>query len=303
MTNIGIIDLGSNSVRISITDIENGKTLYQGKSAIKLSEGMNMDMVLKEEPIKRCIKALLSLSEIMKKFGVTEVYAVATAAVRKAKNQKEFLERIKKETGIEIRVLSGEEESEFDFLGVMGKTRINDAVILDTGGGSMEIIGAKNGKMTNAESIQIGSRSIKELFFEKGETIEAKDAAKAKVKELLDKLPWLDEFSNVPVIGIGGCNRTVARICLAESTPDGPIESYTIDKSKVFEIFDIIEKTPVASREEIKGITPDRTDIICGGLLPLIILMEKVKSDRLIVTDGGLRDGIAEKLMSSGKKI
>ena len=303
MTNVGIIDLGSNSVRISIVDIESGKTLYQGKNAIKLSEGMNKDMVLREEPIERCINALLSLCEVMKKFAVTQVLAVATAAVRKAENQREFLERIKKETGIEIRVLSGEEESEFDFLGVMGKTKVKDAVILDTGGGSMEIIGAKSGRMVGAKSIQIGSRSIKELFFDKGETDEAKETAIAKIKELIDELSWLDEFSNVPVIGIGGCNRTVARICLAEDTPDGPIESYTIEKNKVLEIFDKIEQTPIDLRGEINGITPDRTDIIYGGLLPLIILMEKVKSDSLIVTDGGLRDGIAEKLIQSHKKM
>lgn len=303
MTNIGIIDLGSNSVRISIVDIESGKTLYQGKNAIMLSEGMNKDMLLKEEPIKRCVNALLNLSETMKKFAVTEVLAVATAAVRKAKNQKDFLERIKKETGIKIRVLSGEEESEFDFLGVIGKTKISDAVILDTGGGSMEIIGAKNGEMVGAKSIQIGSRSIKELFFDKGETDNAKEAAKAKIKELIDELSWLDGFSNVPVIGIGGCNRTVARICLADVAPDGPIESYTVEKAKVFEIFDMIDKTPVDLRGDIKGVTPDRTDIIYGGLLPLIVLMEKVKSDRLVVTDGGLRDGIAEKIMRSRKKM
>ncbi len=296
MNNTAIIDLGSNSVRMSIVDRDSGKTVLQTKRAIKLSEGMNSDMILRTEPIRRCAIALLEFSDIMRKAGVTSVFAVATAAVRKAKNQAEFLEQIKRETGIEIRVIDGKTESELDFLGVMSKTDIKDAVILDTGGGSMEIIGARDGKMIDCESIQIGSRSIKELFFEGGETEESRDRAKREVKRIMDGIKWLDEFSGVPVIGIGGCNRTVARICMEGGGKVGYIESYEADRKKVFEIFDLIGKCEVSERGNIKGITPDRTDIIYGGLLPLIVLMEKLSSGSLVVTDAGLRDGIAEKI-------
>ena len=209
---------------------------------------------------------------------------------------------MKERTGISIRVLSGEEEAKLDFMGVVGKTGISDAIILDTGGGSVEFIGVKNGEMTNCESIQIGSRSIKELFFKDGETEEAKNLAKEKVEEIISELKWLDDFCGVPIVGIGGSNRTVARICIAEKE-DKPIESYTVEGEKVFEIFDKIGATSPEKRGEIKGITPDRTDIIYGGLLPLTVLMERIKSDKLIVTDAGLRDGIAEKIIKNRKNL
>lgn len=296
MARAGIIDLGSNSVRMSVVETKSQEVIYQGKIAIKLSEGMNLDMILKEEPILRCTAALLKLKAIMERLNTSEIYAVATAAVRKAKNREEFLKRIKRDTGIEIRILSGAEEARLDFLGVMSKTNATRAVILDTGGGSTEIIGAKDGKMTNAKSIQIGSRSIKELFFDKGETKDAKIAAQNRVKEFFAELSWLDELKGATVIGIGGCNRTLARICLAESEKDAPIESYELSRDKVFEIFGKIEWTKPEERGKIAGITSDRTDIIYGGLLPLIELMTKLESPRLIVTDGGLRDGIASEL-------
>lgn len=296
MTRLGIIDLGSNSVRASIVDGISGKTIYNGKTAVKLSEGMNLDGMLKEEPMRRSAAALAGIYEIMKKFGVDEIFAVATAAVRKAKNGAEFVEFIKKETGIEINVISGEKEAEYDFYGVVGRTGIKNAVILDTGGGSTEIIGAKDGKMTHCESVQIGSRSIKELFFAQGETLDAVRLAEDKVRDIIGGMDWLEKFSGAPVIGIGGCNRTVARICIAESE-DGLIEKYEVRCEKVFEIMEKVRKTAPSERLRIKGITPDRTDIIYGGLLPLKALMERLGSDRLIVTDAGLRDGIAMELM------
>lgn len=297
---VGIIDLGSNSVRISIADTENGTTLYMGKKAIKLSQGMNEDMMLKPDAVKRCIMTFFELKLIMEKYAVERVFAVATAAVRKAKNKNEFLNLIKKETEIEIRVLSGEEEAHLDFLGVIGATNIEDAVILDTGGGSTEFIGVKNGEIIGAESVQLGSRSIKELFFKDGETQDGIENAKAEVKNFTDKIKWLDELSGVPVIGIGGSNRTVARISMGADGADKPIEEYEIESEEVFGIIERIRTTPAEKRLEINGVTSDRTDIIYGGLLPLEYLLTKLESKKFIVTDAGLRDGILKQLGENG---
>ncbi len=299
MANIGIIDLGSNSARIGIYDENTRKSVYTGKCPVMLSGNMNCDMLLKEDAMARTIAALAGFKAVMEKFQAEKVIAVATAAVRKAKNQKEFVEKVKSETGISLRVLSGKEEAELDFLGVMGKTKLCDAVILDTGGGSIEIIGAKEGKMTNAVSIPIGSRSIKELYFTNGETLDARHRARAKIKEIIDGLPWLSDFKGVPIIGIGGSNRTVARISMLDGSADSLIDYCTVKRERVFEIFEKIGNTLPCDREEIKGITPDRTDIIYGGLLPLTVLTEQLESEEMIVTDAGLKEGILEKILEN----
>ncbi|MBE7011933.1 MAG: Ppx/GppA family phosphatase [Ruminococcaceae bacterium] len=293
---VGIIDLGSNSVRMTIADVESGKNLYNGKKTIKLSQGMNEDMMLKPDAVKRCVMTFFELKLIMEKYGVEKVCAVATAAVRKAKNREEFLSLIKRETDIEIRVLSGEEEAQLDFLGVLGATKINDAVILDTGGGSTEFIGVKDGKVIGAESVQLGSRSIKELFFKDGETESGIEKAKEEVKRFTDNIKWLEDIKGVPVIGIGGSNRTVARISMGAEGADMPIDEYKMTADKVFEIIEKIRITEPEKRNEIKGITPDRTDIIYGGVLPLEYLLKKLGSEKFVVTDAGLRDGILKQI-------
>ncbi|MBQ2890128.1 MAG: exopolyphosphatase [Clostridia bacterium] len=303
MTNIAVIDLGSNSVRVSVAKKESGEVVYIGKNPIMLSQGMNHDMLLKEEPKKRCKEAFLQIKEISKRFEVKEIYAFATAAVRKAYNQKEFLDFIKQETGIEIFVLTGEEEAELDCIGVLDKTGIKDALILDTGGGSTEFIGVKAGKIVGAVSVPIGSRSIKELFFGGGETPCGIEKAKEEIEKIIDGIPWLESLYGFSVIGIGGSNRTVGKIYLESIGPDFLIDKLIMDYDEVVEIISRIEVAPAEERLKINGITPDRADIILGGVLPLKVLMTKLKSPMLYITDAGLRDGIIKKIRENPKEM
>lgn len=296
---VGIIDLGSNSVRMSIADTENGETLYICKKAIKLSENMNEDMILKPEAVNRCVSALLVLKEITEKFKAEKVYAVATAAVRKAKNQDDFLELIKKETDIDIRVLSGEEEAYLDFLGVCDSVDVKDAVIIDTGGGSTEFIGVKNGKIIGIESFPIGSRSIKEYYFKNGESTESVNKAKKDIKCIVDRIEWTNDLPDVSVIGLGGSNRTVARISMNEEDKTGMIKGYKMNSKEVLDIIELVKKTPIKDRINIKGVTEDRCDILYGGLLPLECLIKKLNSKDFFVTDFGLREGILKKIRMS----
>ena len=296
MTRIAVIDLGSNSVRVSISEKESGKVLHIGKSPIKLSEGMNKDMLLKEEAINRCIEAFSKLKEALLEFNVSEVYAFSTAAVRKAKNKDEFLSLIKDKTGIKISVLSGEEEAELDCLGVLEKTKMKDALILDTGGGSTEFIGVKNGEIIGAVSIPIGSRSIKELFFAGGETSQSIEKANEEIKKIIDEISWLESFYGFSLIGIGGSNRTVGKIYLESIGPDFLIDKLIMNYDEVIEVLEKIENSTIDERLKIKGITPDRADIILGGVMPLKCVITKLSCPMLYITDAGLRDGIIKKI-------
>ena len=303
MTNIAVIDLGSNSVRVSVAKKESGEVIYIGKNPIMLSQGMNHDMLLKEEPVKRCKEAFLDIKEIAKSFETEEIYAFATAAVRTAHNKQEFIDFIKEETGINIFVLTGEEEAELDCLGVIEKTQIKDALILDTGGGSTEFIGVKEGRIVGAVSIPIGSRSIKELFFGGGETQGNREKAEREIEKIINEIPWLSEFSGVSVIGIGGSNRTVGKVYLESIGPDFLIDKLIMNYDEVLEAVGKIENATIEERLKIKGITPDRADIILGGVLPLKCVMTKLESPMLYITDAGLRDGIIKKIRENPEEM
>ncbi len=295
MHKIAIIDLGSNSIRMSIFDINTDGTFAQTqafRSMIKLSEGMTDDMCLKSEAQLRAIKALLEYKNILNQKNITNIRAVATAAVRKAKNGKQFLASVKDLTGITIEVIDGETEARLDCLAISKTLGIKNAVICDIGGGSTELIAFKNGEMlTPAISIPMGSRSLFETFFLGGETESSINQATAFVKEQLTSIPWLSEMQNVPIAGIGGTLRALAKYTMADKS-NSPVRNHKILSKEIDKAFDTIKKASPDKRRTFDGIGAERCDIIFAGLLPLMELKSLINSPELIVSDVGVREGL-----------
>ncbi len=302
MQKIAIIDLGSNSVRMSIFEINTDGTFTQTaafRSMIKLSEGMTADMCLKNEAQLRAIKALLEYKNILTQKNISNIRAVATAAVRKSKNGKQFLASVKDLTGITIEVIDGETEARLDCLAVSKSLGIKDAVICDIGGGSTEFIAFKNGEMISpAISIPMGSRSLFEMFFPCGETEDTIREATAFVKKQLTCIPWLSEMQNVSVAGIGGTLRALAKYNMSDNSPS-PVKNLKIPSKEIDEAFDTIKKASPDERRTFSGIGTERCDIILAGLLPLMELKTLINSPELIVSDVGVREGLLLDFLAS----
>ena len=304
MHKIAIIDLGSNSIRMSIFEINTDGTFAQTqafRSMIKLSEGMTDDMCLKNEAQLRAIKSLLEYKNILNQKNITNIRAVATAAVRKAKNGKQFLASVKDLTGITIEVIDGETEARLDCLAVSKTLSIKAAVICDIGGGSTELIAFKNGEMlTPAISIPMGSRSLFEMFFKSGETEDAIFQAAAFVKKQLSDIPWLSKMQNVPIAGIGGTLRSLAKYTMSDKS-QSPVKSHKISAKVIDQAFDTIKKTSPENRSTFDGIGAERCDIILAGLLPLMELKSLINSPELIVSDVGVREGLLLDFLDSSQ--
>ena len=292
---LAVIDLGSNSIRMSIFEICLNKTFRQTgsyRNMIKLSEGMTDDMCLKPEAQLRAVNSLLEYKQIMQKYDVTDLRAVATAAVRKAKNGKEFVDAAKDATGITIEIIDGETEAELDCLAISGALGCKDGVICDIGGGSTELIALCNGEMQPpAISIPMGSRWITETFFSKGETPQAITRAKQYIYDQISQLPWLDKMNSAPVFGIGGTLRALAKYHMQDLSKT-TISDHKIPASEIDRLFDSILHASVEDRNAMPGIGAERADIILGGLLPLMELKKVLNSQKLVVADVGIREGI-----------
>ena len=159
MQYFAVIDLGSNSCRMKITQIIGGtylKVVNQQKAYVRLSENMGPEKTLKSVPMERTIATLKQFRAIYEKLPDVHVTAVATAAVRQATNQEEFLEKVHDEAGIDFEVISGEREAYLDFLGVTCTLPVGDCLIMDTGGASTELILAKGGKPVHMISMPFG---------------------------------------------------------------------------------------------------------------------------------------------------
>lgn len=292
---IAIIDLGSNSIRMNIIGINErgGYSIFdQASEMVRLSEGMGEKLTLQPQPIKRTIDALLYFKKLIEVNGTAEVYALATAAVRMAVNQKEFLSKVKSETGFDFIVLSGDQEAYYDYLGVVNSMSIDDALILDIGGGSTELIWMKNRKLKEAISLPFGSVTLTERFNNIKNKKKRIEAAHKYIDKHLDQLPWIKELKGKTVIGLGGVIRTLGKIDRdLNGYPIENMHNYRMHESEVDAICDRILTTDVKDLDKISGISKKRADIITLGILPFKCIFERIDSPEIRISGNGLRDG------------
>lgn len=170
MKNLVMLDFGSNSTRMSITQIApdgSFKEVKRAKEMTRLAEGMGQSdgqKILQPQAIQRTLGALLKFKKIYRDLPNVSVRGIATAAVREAQNQSEFLQQVKEVTNIDVEVLSGSSEAYYDYLAVINTLTVKDCVICDMGGGSFELVVVKDRKAMNYISIPYGAVSLTEKF-------------------------------------------------------------------------------------------------------------------------------------------
>lgn len=294
---IAIIDLGSNSVHVLIMKIyQNGsyKMMDHVKEMVRLSEGMGEELTLKQQPMNRTIATLKLFKKLIKVYEVANVFCVATAAVRTAKNKDYFIERVKKETGFEIEVISGIEEACYDFIGVINTIDIKDCIIVDIGGASTEIILVKDRMVKEAISLPFGAVLLTERYL-------SKDIIKQKSLKVLEEylinqfrgIEWLEINKGLPIVGLGGTIRTIAKMDRKKIRfPFESLHNYQVTSEEVSYIYEKVSSVNLKQRKRIPGMNKDRADIITGGLTPLISLMKFLGTKRIIISGKGLREGV-----------
>ena len=172
---IAIIDLGSNTARLLLVDVlENGhfQIVDQLKESPRIGEGMERDGFLKPARIQETIKTLKMFRKLCDVNGIERIIAVATAAVRRAKNQRSFLDEVSATCGIKLRVLSAEEEAIYVYRGVINTMDIPKGLILEIGGGSTKIVYYNRRNLLNYETLPFGAITLTELFAGDGLTLE-----------------------------------------------------------------------------------------------------------------------------------
>ncbi len=310
MTNLVVIDLGSNSVRMQISQIDdyNGYTvLGYFREYVRLSENMGKEKVLKEEPMKRTIQALKEFKARYTQYDHVVVKAVATAAVRQAKNQAEFLKRVKDEAGIDLQVISGSTEAYLDYVGVVNTLPVRNGIIMDCGGASTELIWVQNGTCKERVSIPIGAVLLSQGY-NLSDKIAASDLYRAMnaAGQKISTVRWLGQVHNLPLIALGGSNRTIAKIHRREVTDevDDLPDIHGMHLPPHY-IFDLISKLVAMDKEErmkVPGLAKSRADVIIGGLIPISLVLRNLQISEVIFSNCGLRDGVLFEYLRKNKK-
>ncbi|WP_056965756.1 Ppx/GppA family phosphatase [Apilactobacillus ozensis] len=298
MDKLVVVDVGSNSVRMSIYQI-NRYGYYQEikrmKSDSRLSENMGSGKILKPAAINRTIQALHSFKNVYKRMKNITVLSIATAAVRQARNQKIFLNKVEKQLGLKIRVLSGNEEAYYDYLGVINRVKMNDYLLVDIGGASIELVRVRSKKRKNLISLPIGAVNISERFH-LNEMPSAADLFSAQrfLKRVFHQVPWLQKASHYQLVVLGGAARTLARVNRYRQHfgYNDNLNGYHLNQHQIFTTYENLLSRDYHSRQSVPGIEKDKADIIVGGLLPLITLIDELDSRRIVFSDGGVREGL-----------
>ena len=297
METVAVIDLGSNTARLVLARIlPNGHFIIfdELKETVRLGQDMDRDGFLKPSRVAQAVKTLKMFRKLCDSYNVDKVYAFATNAVRRAKNQKSFIEEINAVCGFKIRVLSEEEEAMHIYYGVVNSMDIPKAVILDMSGSSLQLIQYSRRNILNRENLPLGTISLTDLFATDGDVVEERmQKMYDYVCEQLDKIEWLKNLEpEVQFIGVGGVFRNLARICRRlKRYPVDMIHNLNVTKEDFSTVCDMVSHVEAEKLSKIKGLSSDRADIFPAALSAISAIFNKTSFDKLIISGSGIREG------------
>ncbi len=297
MEKIGIIDLGSNTARLVIVNMfADGHYMVvdELKESVRLGQDMDRDGFLKPQRIAETVKTLKMFKRLCDTSGVERIIAVGTAAVRRAKNQRSFLDEIQVSCNITVRVLSEEEEALLVYRGVINSMDIPKGLILEIGGGSTKIIYYSRRSVLHYASLPFGAVTLTDLF----ENDDSPESAAKHVEEFfsehLKKLPWLKEVdAETQMIGVGGSFRNLFKISkLVRKYPLDTVHNYKMAVEDFTGIYDMLKALDVDKRKKIKGLSPARADIMPAAMAVVKSFVSYMNIETFTISGCGLREGL-----------
>lgn len=284
-----VIDIGSNSMRMAVfqkTSRFAFHIIHEVKSSVRLSENAyKNDGNLQSFAMDRTAAALAEFLSVARSFGARKVLCVATSALRDAPNASVFITRVRRELGLQIKVIDGDREAHLGALACANLLPRIDAVAVDVGGGSSEFALLANGKVQSPFSLNIGTVRLKELFLDN-------DDLKGAIRYIDDALKSLPSFDTDTLVGIGGTYRAITRAMMKdEAYPLKKLHGYTTRKEP-FDAFcnQILEANPKKLRSLY--IKAERFDTIKPGTLILQRIIRHLNVSNLVCSGVGVREGV-----------
>lgn len=308
---VSVIDIGTNTMLMLIGDFDHPSsqilTRLDMQRIPRLGKGVDTNRNITDESVAKAVKILNEYKKLSKENLSNKITAVATSFIRDANNKYEFIEKIKKETGIDIEILSGEHEARWTFWGCaydfLDDTKVSPAAVLDIGGGSTEITVTPalpvnitretlNEQKIESVSLDIGSVRIKERFL-RNQPPSKEDLLKSEkfIMDNLNKIKY--DFSGASLIGGAGTVTTLAAIHkkLTEYDRD-VVDKLILQLDDIKKMLHIFCKSTLDELFKLGKYMEGRADVIIPGTLILIYFMEKFGFDKIHVSAKGLRYGV-----------
>ena len=300
------IDIGTLTCRLLIANLPQGgllKELRSDRRILRLGEGVDQTKRLSPAAMDRVIQCLREWKAIIENYHVDACTAVATSAVRDAANRDEFLGCVKREVGIDIEVITGDEEARRTLLGIRSglPAGVTDMLALDIGGGSTEFILDSPGQAPVVRSIDIGVVRLCErlLHHDPPTSEEVQQAREWVTRETKAAVAEMTSYQAATFVGTAGTITALA--AMAQKLPTyepARIHNYRLTIATVQELEQSLLGRRKADRIGLPGLEKNREEVIAAGAIIIRTVMETLGIESVLVSDLGLREGVLIDLVS-----
>jgi exopolyphosphatase/guanosine-5'-triphosphate,3'-diphosphate pyrophosphatase len=301
MPKLAVLDIGTNSIHMVLAEVQpdySYKILDRFKDMTRLGDGVFTTRRLSDQAMMRGLDVIKSLVTLARNKGYERIEAVATSAVREARNGGEFLDHVAQQTGLVVRVITGAEEARLIFLGVQNSVALPEqpTLVIDVGGGSVELIVGNRDRIFHARSLKLGAIRMKDLYLIKT------PASKSMLRELEEAVELQLRTALGPyktkrvdgVIATSGMAGNLAEVIYLQRT-GRPLPQLNLAKISAKEIAGLEKRladSPLKARLAIPGLDPKRVDTLLPSAIVFRTLLEILGRDELTICDKAIREGV-----------
>ena len=297
---LAAIDIGTNSTKMTVADVSDAGLLSvvsEQSDVTRLGEGVDKSRRLADAAMSRTLEAVARFAEAAKAQGAETVLGAGTSALRDAANGSEFIAQIKRRTGVDVEIITGDREAQLAYAAVRSDSSLAlpaDAALLvfDIGGGSTELIFGDANGVGRYKSLDIGAVRLFERFLRSDPPAQPElDEARQFALDAFAAFPPPD---TLPILaGIGGTALNIAAVTQGISSPDtGTVHGAAVSHAEVASALSRFASVSLEARRSIPGLEPKRADVIVAGALILDTLLDYFHADRFLLSARGLRYGL-----------
>ena len=296
---VAAIDIGSNSIRQIVADVSAEGAIQvvdEMKAAPRLATGLAQTGAISELAMHAAIEAVERMATLARQLGAERIDAVATSAVRDASNAAELLAQLQRAADLRVRVLDGEEEARLSFRSAVAHfdLGVGRTVVVDIGGGSVELALSADGIIERLGSLPFGAIRLTEEFLSGGasdsQIRRLRRAVTARIRELIPKRDW----RGAQLIGSGGTFTNLAGIYLARQgiLTARSVHAARIPRADLEHILDTLADLSPEERRDVPGLNPERADIIVAGIAVAAEVLRRLEAREIVVSRYGIREGL-----------
>jgi exopolyphosphatase/guanosine-5'-triphosphate,3'-diphosphate pyrophosphatase len=296
---IAAVGIGSNSIRQIIADVSPEgeiRVVDEMKAAPRLGEGIDVTGRLGEPAVRNALDALLRMATLTRQMGVDRTEAVATSAVRDAENGADFIAAVRDSTGFTVRILDGEEEALLSYRSALAHFDLASgrAVVMDIGGGSLELALSSDGLLDGLLSFPLGAIRMTERFLANAHGRKEVEALRRFVRKELRANVSRRDWHGARLIGSGGTFTNLGGIILARQgmRRNTSVHGTVVTRADLEHVLDLLQGMSTAERQTVPGLSPARADIILAGLAVAAEVMARIEARQLVVSGFGVREGL-----------